>query len=64
MNKKGKKPRQVKLQPRYRELVYGQKIVPELKLSGVWLGDLGFKAGDQVRITTREKLLIIEPLKD
>jgi hypothetical protein len=57
------KPKKVKLQPKHRALVYGQKVVPSLKISGVWW-ELGFKAGAMVSITTREQLLIIEPLSD
>lgn len=34
-----------------------------LNVSGAWLEELGFKVGDIVSITTREKLLIIEPLE-
>ena len=56
------KHKQIKLQPKHRALSYGQKIVPELKISGVWLEQLGFKAGESVSITTREELLIIQPL--
>lgn len=37
------------------------KEVPELRLAGVWIEQLGFKVGDLVNITTRDKLLIIEP---
>jgi toxic protein SymE len=37
--------------------------VPELRLRGLWLENLGFHIGDCIRITTREKLLIIEPVK-
>lgn len=55
--------KQIKLQPKHRELSGGQKIVPWLNVSGVWLEELGFKVGDTVSITTREKLLIIEPLE-
>jgi len=55
--------KQVKLQPKYQYLVGGQKIVPWLNISGVWLEVLGFKVGERVRITTRDKLLIIEPLE-
>jgi hypothetical protein len=40
------------------------KSVPELRLSGNWFKRLGFDIGTQVRITTRENLLIIEPLVD
>lgn len=58
-----KKTKQIKLQPKHREQSGGQKIVPWLNVSGVWLEELGFKVGDMVSITTREKLLIIEPLE-
>lgn len=56
--------RRIKLHARYRELSCGQKIVPWLNISGVWLEELGFKVGDTLSITTREKLLIIEPLPE
>lgn len=38
--------------------------VPELRLTGHWFRELGFDIGDRVSITTREKLLIIQPMKD
>ena len=38
--------------------------VPALRLTGHWFKQLGFGIGDRVRITTREKLLIIQPIKD
>ncbi|MGJ1268635.1 SymE family type I addiction module toxin [Sphingobacterium spiritivorum] len=38
------------------------KSVPWLNVSGSWLSDLGFNIGDPVRITSRDRLLIIEPL--
>ena len=40
------------------------KEVPELRLVGNWFEALGFGIGDQVSITTREKLLIIQPIKE
>lgn len=55
--------RKVKLQPKLRQLSYSRKFVPELKISGVWLEKLGFKAGQTVDITVREELLIIQPAK-
>jgi len=58
-----KKTKQVKLQPRYRELAYSRKIVPELKVSGVWLEAAGFKAGEKVNITVSEEQLIITAIK-
>lgn len=56
----GKNTKKVKLQPKVRQLTYCQKVVPELKLSGVWLEAFGFKAGDQVKITAASGQLIIE----
>jgi len=53
--------KKVKLQPKYRQLAYRVKIVPELKISGVWLEALGFEAGQMVSITTRKQKLIIKP---
>jgi toxic protein SymE len=58
-----KDQKQVKLQPKYRALTYGQKTVPELKLSGVWLEKLGFRAGEKVNIIIREQELIITTIK-
>ena len=40
------------------------KEVPELRLVGNWFRELGFDIGDKVSITTREKLLIIQPIND
>lgn len=54
--------REIKLQPKFRALAFGQKIVPELKISGVWLLENGFKAGERVEITISEKQLIIKAL--
>lgn len=54
--------KQIKLQPKNRELSRGHKTVPWLSVSGVWLEEMGFKVGDTVNIIIREKLLIIEPL--
>jgi hypothetical protein len=53
----------IKLQPKLRQLADCTKIVPELKISGVWLEKIGFKAGATVHITVKEKQLIIEPGK-
>lgn len=40
------------------------KEVPELRLSGTWIAQLGFKVGEMVNITVREKLLIIELVEE
>jgi hypothetical protein len=56
--------RRITLHSRYQERAYGaEKEVPWLNVSGLWLEKLGFKAGDKVEITMREKLLIIQPIE-
>ncbi len=57
------KTKQVKLQPKYRELAYSRKVVPELKVSGIWLEAAGFKAGEKVNIAIQENQLIITAIK-
>jgi len=58
-----KSTRKVKLQPKHRQLTRGdQKIVPELRVNGIWLEQHGFKVGEQVEITVKENQLIIKPL--
>ncbi|MCF6350609.1 MAG: type I toxin-antitoxin system SymE family toxin [Flavobacteriaceae bacterium] len=37
---------------------------PKLLLKGKWLSKVGFKRNSYVKVTIREKLIIIEPLKD
>lgn len=56
--------RQIKLQPKNRDQSGNHTVVPWLNISGVWLEELGFKVGDMVKITTRDRLLIVEPLED
>ena len=58
----GKTTKTIKLQPKHRALSWGSKIVPWLSVSGVWLEQNGFKAGDTVIITIENNQLIIKPL--
>lgn len=51
----------VKLQPKLRKLTYSEKEVPELKVSGLWLESLGFKAGQRVTIIASKGELTIKP---
>jgi hypothetical protein len=53
--------RKIKLQPRYRQKGRKIKIVPELTLSGIWLEEMGFKAGQMVSVTCGNQELIIKP---
>jgi len=52
--------RRLKIQPKIRINKYGQKRVPELKLSGNWLQNMGFQFGSTVTITSMPNLLIIQ----
>ncbi|WP_342330260.1 SymE family type I addiction module toxin [Pedobacter sp. FW305-3-2-15-E-R2A2] len=53
----------VKLQPKYRALSLGRtKIVPELRISGVWLESQGFHPGDMVDIQVHNGMLVIKAL--
>ena len=58
---KSKTTHQVKLQSQHRALTYHDKEVPQLKISGVWLEKVGFRAYEHVIITVEHEKLIIEP---
>lgn len=52
--------RQLKLQPFYRRMTYGElKIVPQLLLCGNWLERAGFFADDYVTVKVKNKKLVI-----
>jgi len=53
--------KKLKIQPKYRQLAYSQKFVPELRLSGMWLEQSGFRIGDQVQVTIKDQEIIIKP---
>jgi len=55
------KTKQVKLKTELRKLAYSEKVVPVLHISGVWLEEIGFRAGGQVMITIEQNQLIIKP---
>ena len=61
-----KAQRKVKLYPKHRRLDYGRRymIVPELRISGIWLMAAGFEAGRVVNIEVSENQLIIKMSKD
>lgn len=59
--KESKRPevRSLKIQPIIKFNRWSQTTVPEIKLSGLWLDELGFTPQKRVTITTMNKLLII-----
>lgn len=55
--------RKLKIQPKYRPLsIYRGRIVPELRLCGVWLEQSGFRIGEHVQITIKDQEIIIKPI--
>lgn len=58
---KAKTTRQIKLQSQHRALTYHDKEVPQLKISGVWLEKVGFRADGHVIITVEHEKLTIQP---
>lgn len=56
--------RKLKVYPKYRSLSssYTARIVPELRLCGVWLEQSGFKVGEQVQVTINDQEIIIKPI--
>ncbi len=53
--------RSLKIQPKTRFNKYSQRDVPEIKLCGDWLQQLGFESGARVTVTSMPQLLIIRP---
>ncbi|WP_425571136.1 SymE family type I addiction module toxin [Olivibacter ginsenosidimutans] len=51
--------RSLKIQPKTRFNKYSQKDVPEIKLCGDWLQNLGFQIDSRVTVTSMPNLLII-----
>ena len=44
---------------RYQQRLYSSKKVPEIRMSGQWLKDLGFDTGKKLQITCEPEKLII-----
>ena len=38
--------------------------VPEIKLSGYWLGEHGFLPKNRIKVTVRKDVLLIQPVKE
>lgn len=57
--KKGQRVRSLKIQPIYRFNQWSFNIVPEIKLVGKWLDDLGFTPEKRVNVTTEQGIITI-----
>lgn len=52
--------RLLKVHPRLRVGSGEAVLYPEIMLAGNWLQRMGFNPGDEVRVTVRHKVLIVE----
>ena len=55
--------RVLKIQPFYRNS-FKNRIVPEIRLCGVWLKQLGFEEESRVVIHASKELIVIRPQED
>ena len=51
--------RKIKIQPRFILRKYDKTVVPEILLKGKWLAEMGFVAGQEVKIELKESELVI-----
>ena len=56
--------RSLKIQPIHRFNRWSTNIVPEIKLCGNWLANLGFKAESRVVIHASQELIVIRPQEE
>jgi len=64
MKRRSKQSKRVIMAARWRKGRNGYELVPWLTLSGKWLGESGFEIGEILRVTWRERLLVIEVAED
>jgi hypothetical protein len=64
MKRRTKQSKKVKMAARWRKGGNGYELVPWLTLSGKWLGENGFEIGEILKVTCRERLLVIEVAED
>jgi len=62
---KSGKNRRLKVYPKYRFTKSKSKVVPEIRLCGKWLRDVGFQSGNFIEITSEmNKITITTTEKD
>lgn len=54
-----KKTRKLKIQSKFRERTYDRVLIPEIRLEGKWLENLGFTTGNEVIIHQQKNKLVI-----
>ncbi|WP_109831595.1 SymE family type I addiction module toxin [Reichenbachiella versicolor] len=56
--------KKIKIQPKHRRRTYDEICIPEIKMEGKWLEELGFKQGKHVKVEWRQKKIIITLIED
>ena len=56
--------RKLKVHTKHQNRTWKNVTVPEIRLEGKWLAELGFVAGEHIQIEQQERKLIITPNKD
>lgn len=59
LNNNSKNSRKLKVYPKHRIGNSKHKIVPEIRLCGKWLRDIGFQSGNTINIETEERKITI-----
>jgi toxic protein SymE len=54
-----KKSRNLKIYPKIRVRTWDRIIVPEIRLQGIWLKELGFEHGKQIKVEKHKDKLVI-----
>lgn len=58
------KTRRLKIHSKFREREYDRIIIPEIRLEGKWLENLGFTTGNEVIVYQQQNKLVITVNKE
>ena len=53
------KPRKLKIQQKFRQRAYDITTIPQIRLEGKWLENLGFEIGEEVTVRQQKNKLTI-----
>ena len=51
--------KKIKIQPKHRKRTYDEIWIPEIRMEGIWLKELGFEIGKEIKIEQQKNRLII-----
>ena len=58
-----KRFRKLKIHRKFQARNWSDVVVPEIRLEGIWLEELGFNVGEDVQIELQKNKLIITPFR-